>query len=317
MRPSTVRVVPKMFDAFISHASANRATAAAIEAALSDDQLTAWLDDTDLQIGTLLRDELQASIGRSRVLVLLWSAQAAQSRWVQAEWLTAFHLDRFIVPCMIDDTPLPQCLGGNVFLRLPPVLAPGSLDRIPRAVRAAPSARNRIGAAMRGASDELTRVVDTLARGQHVMTTELEAGRLDAAAEVQARLDRETAKAVHRWPLDPMVVKLDGYHRKNAFLLAHWDAIQAGRGPTEDAGLRSAEWRFFETVGLDPTDPESLNGLGSVLLLERELDAAEFFVRAALAEAKARGWPGYPAAEHDLGEILRQKALSARVFIPR
>jgi hypothetical protein len=119
---------------------------------------------------------------------------------------------------------------------------------------------------------------------------------------------------VQRWPLDPMVVKLDGYHRKNAFLLTHWDAIQAGRGPTEDAGLRAAEWRFFETVSLDPTDPESLNGLGSVLLLERELDAAEFFVRAALAEAKARGWPGYPAAEHDLGEILRQKSLSARVL---
>ena len=114
-----------------------------------------------------------------------------------------------------------------------------------------------------------------------------------------------------------MIVKLDGYHRKNAFLLAQWSALQAGRGPTDDPGLRAAEWRFFETVGLDPTDPESLNGLGSVLLLERELDAAEFFVRAALAEGKARGWPGYPAAEHDLGEILRQKALSARLFVPR
>jgi hypothetical protein len=149
------------------------------------------------------------------------------------------------------------------------------------------------------------------------MTTELVARRLDAAAEVQVLLDTAMAHAVERWPLDPMIVKLDGYHRKNAFLLTHWAAIQAGRGPTDDAGLRAAEWRFFETVGLDPTDPESLNGLGSVLLLERELDAAEFFVRAALAEAKARGWPGYPAAEHDLGEILQQKALSARVFDPR
>jgi hypothetical protein len=54
----------------------------------------------------------------SRAVVLVWSEAASQSRWVSAEILTAFHMDRFIVPCVVDDTPLPQFLGSSVYLDL-------------------------------------------------------------------------------------------------------------------------------------------------------------------------------------------------------
>jgi hypothetical protein len=56
-----------------------------------------------------------------------------------------------------------------------------------------------------------------------------------------------------------------------------------------------------------PTDPSALNGLGSILMV-RELDAAAFFVRAAIAAARKRGMAGYPAAEHDLALIERFRA---------
>ena len=90
-------------DAFISHSSKNRLLARKVEASLAAAGLKAWLDDSDLNLGALLRSELQKQIGGSRTVVLLWSKPASQSRWINAEWLTAYHLDKFIVPCKLDD----------------------------------------------------------------------------------------------------------------------------------------------------------------------------------------------------------------------
>ena len=30
-----------------------------------------------------------------------------------------------------------------------------------------------------------------------------------------------------------MIVNLDGYHFKNAYMVLHWDALQAGRAPAD------------------------------------------------------------------------------------
>jgi hypothetical protein len=38
-----------------------------------------------------------------------------------------------------------------------------------------------------------------------------------------------------------------------------------------------------------PADPSALNGLGNVLFLQRDLLAAEFFIRAAIAAAREQG----------------------------
>jgi Flp pilus assembly protein TadD len=70
--------------------------------------------------------------------------------------------------------------------------------------------------------------------------------------------------------------------------------------------LQEAERFFFKVLCFKPLDPSSLNGLGSILFLERELDAAEFFVRRAIQLA---GGPGYYAdADHDLKMILHFKS---------
>jgi len=49
-----------------------------------------------------LGNELLQAIEASRVVVLLWSEAAANSRWVATEVLTSFHLNRFILPCVLD-----------------------------------------------------------------------------------------------------------------------------------------------------------------------------------------------------------------------
>ncbi len=65
--------------------------------------------------------------------------------------------------------------------------------------------------------------------------------------------------------------------------------------------LRRAEAKFFETLFVNPRDPSSLNGLGSVLIGEGEYAAAEFFILRAIELA---GGP-YPEAEHDLALARR------------
>ena len=110
-------------------------------------------------------------------------------------------------------------------------------------------------------------------------------------------------KALQAWPLEPMIVNLAGYDLKNAYMVKHWDAIQAGRAP-DDPLLAQAERRFFDTLAIDPTDPSALNGLGSILMFRRDLDAAEFFILAAIAQADRRNMD-YPEAKHDLA-LVRQ-----------
>ena len=67
-----------------------------------------------------------------------------------------------------------------------------------------------------------------------------------------------------------MMVNLAGYHLKNAYAVAHWAEIQAGRAP-RDPLLRDAEQRFFETLGLDPTEPSALNGLANIMFFQRRM----------------------------------------------
>src|SRR5436309_2508884 len=105
-------------DAFISHASKEAALAARMEELLEAEGLKVWLDRSELRLGVLLRKELQTAIKDSRILILLWSKSAAKSRWVAAEVLTAFHLNRFIVPCVSDSARLPYFLQNALYLKV-------------------------------------------------------------------------------------------------------------------------------------------------------------------------------------------------------
>jgi len=290
-------------DAFISHSSSDREVAGELERALEADGLIVWLDDSDIRVGALLGKELQSSILECRVLVLLWSAAAAQSRYVNSEWLMALHQDRFILGCTLDETSLPQCLENNIFLDLR-TAGEDAPARLARAIRDADGAATPLAPLIRSESAELTAAIDEIARGQAEVTDALGAGDLATAVEAQARVDPVMERARTVWPLDPKIVNLDGHQLKNAFVVQHWDAIQAGRAP-RDPLLERAERRFFETLSIDPTDPEAVNGLGNILFFERDLDAAEFFHVAAITAAHKRGMASYPAAEHDL-ELVRR-----------
>jgi hypothetical protein len=207
-----------------------------------------------------------------------------------------------VLPCTLDETPLPQCLQNSVYLDLRRI-DDRDVEKLARAVREPHDGANRLAPVMRSESPELRAAIEALAEGQLAVTDSLGRRDLGEAAETQTRLDELTDETQQTWPLDPMVVNLVGYHLKNAYMLRHWDALQAGRAPDDDL-LRDAEGRFFETLFIEPHDPSPLNGLGSILMLQRDLDAAEFFVEAAIRAAKRKGMASYPAAEQDL-ELVR------------
>lgn len=297
-----------MHSVFISHSSATAAVAARIEQAFKAAGFDAWLDNSDLGLGVQLRPELHDSIRTSRVMVLVWSEPASRSRWVSAEILTAFHMDRYILPCTTDDTPLPQFFGHPVYLDLRKA-DDDALARLVRAATDAPDAANPLPPLVTSPSPELVRACDRLARGQARVNDALGKRHLAAAARAQQALDQPMADAEARWRFDLTVLNLGGYHRKNAYMVAHWDEIQAGR-PPKDPILLEAERRFFEAALVDPNNLSAINGLASVLIFELELDIAAFFNDRALALAQKAGMP-YDDAEQDRAMIAWMRQVAA------
>ncbi len=297
-------------DAFISHSSENSGLAVRIEEFLDKNGLDVWLDHSDLRLGVLLRDELQYEIKKSRVLILLWSAPASTSRWVAAEVMMAFHLDRFIIPCVLDDTPVPEFLRNTVFLDVRPNET-DALNRLLKAVQEAPAAANKLPPVVRSPSPELGKTIAAVHSGQMKELEFIGKGEFKRAVEIHNLVDQGLQLADKQWRLDPVIINLHGYHCKNAFMLNHWDAIRAGR-PPKDPVLEEGESYFFEALYVNPKDLSAINGLGSILFYELELDAAEFFIRKAIDLAKQQK-QSYAAAKHDLAMVLQYKKMNGPV----
>ncbi|MEZ5292343.1 MAG: TIR domain-containing protein [Vicinamibacterales bacterium] len=288
--------------AFISHASQDRAIAERIESALG--RARVWLDRSDIRLGALLGRELLANIRRSRSLVLVWSADACRSPWVQSEWISAANLGKPVIPVVLDRTPLPQALRNTLWLAWRRA-SKATLAELTRAVRTHRAGETSIAAAMRLPDAARDLAIDRLARRQDAMFATWGEQGLAAARRAQVRLAPATEALRTRHPLDPRVAALWAYHAKNGVLLDHDAEIAAGIRVT-DARLDEARWRFLDALWLDPFSPDSLNGLGTIAWFDHDLDTAEFFVRAALQVA-----PGYAAAAHDL-RLIQQLRGHAR-----
>jgi len=289
---------------FVSHSSTTTAAARQVKTVLEGAGFTAWLDYSDIQIGGLLRNELHDAIRESRAIVLIWSAAAAGSRWVSAEILTAFHMNRFIVPCVVDDTPLPQFLGSAVFVDLRKAGGDG-LRQVARGVELAPAHANPLPPRFAAPSLDMKFAAANLYERQKLVTRPLIDGDQPTAATAQAQLDPDMKQAEQRWRYELEILNLGGYHRKNGYLVKHWDAIQAGR-PPRDPILYEGERLFFEAALVNPLEVSALNGLASILIYEFELDAAEFFNARAIELSEKENLL-YTAALRDRELIKRMK----------
>ena len=290
------------FDAFISHSGKNTAQAETIEAGLGAKRV--WLDRSEIRLGALLGRELLANIRASRGLVLVWSKHAAQSPWVQSEWIAAANLGKPIVPVRLDKTPLPQSLGNTLWRQGGGASLEGFVDELARTIRDGLSLGPSISPSMRLPNPRLEAKVTRLALAQRTMFDDFYGGSQAKARRRQRRLETQTTALVKKYPRDPRAAALWAYNEKNSVILEHDDDIMAGI-KVDDARLEEARWRFLHGLWLDPLDPEALNGLGTIAWFAHDLDTAEFFVRAAL-----RRLPDYADAKHDLNLILDFKRRS-------
>jgi tetratricopeptide (TPR) repeat protein len=294
-------------DVFISHSSKDKVTAVRLAQDLKKAKVRVWIDKSKLKAGDPLVERLQDAIQQSQNLILLWSRPASESFYVKAEWLAAYHLKKGIIPCLVDSTDLPPFLLDFIRCDFRTSYDQGRDLLVEALGRKAPTPPIKPGARPQGrgqnAKDEVSL---ELQQGQERVIDLLLTQGPQQAQEAQTKLDAAMNKALRRWASDPLILNLGGYHKKNRYMIQHWNAIQARMSP-QDALLEEAEKLFFQSLAIQPDNGSALNGLGSILLLRRELDAAEFFVRRALAKSKEEGL-AYPAAEQDLDTILQLKA---------
>jgi tetratricopeptide (TPR) repeat protein len=294
------------WDAFISHTSANDDLATRLEENLQEMGLNIWVDHSDLRRRGLLLSALQEALLRCAHLVLLWSQAAEQSRYVTAEWNFAWNREISILPCRLDQTLLPLGLAGYLYCDFRTDFDTG-FSQLEKALRkrAPREPALKVRASETAPSPDYQNMVREIYTGQDALLTDLGQGRVDAAAHLQARLEPRVEEAVRAYPEDAYLLSTAGYQKKNAYLIKYWPQIQARQSP-QDPLLGEAEERFWKALQVRPDYPAALNGLGSILWLRGDLDAAEFFVQRALERAREEGLT-YSYAEEDLKNIRREK----------
>ncbi len=125
----------------------------------------------------------------------------------------------------------------------------------------------------------------------------LQTGKLSEASRLFEEADKNLESAEEQAPEDVMVIELRGYMWKD------WALISQRLQRVEDTKmyLRNAEKTFKQALDRRPT-AGAYNGLGSVYIMQGNLESAEREIRNAL-----RLNPNYAAAKHDLKLVQRLK----------
>jgi tetratricopeptide (TPR) repeat protein len=284
---------------FVSYAHEDKKIADHIKDDLLHNKVAVWIDQGELRAGHPLIAKIQEAIRKTANFVLLWSKSASRSRWVNAEWNAAWHLEKKIIPCTLDKEPVPPFLLNIVWCTFAGAYQEGFRELLSALNTKRQPVRHARPAASR------YRLFMDLYNGQEKVLNALGAGRLKDAKIEQKNLDAKVEEGLKEKPNDEELLNLAAYHKKNAFQIRHWNELQSRRYP-KDKLLDEAETLFYKSLAIEPDNPGAINGLGSVLALRGDIDAAEFFVRRAIDLAKKQGIE-YGYAKEDLATIQRLK----------
>jgi hypothetical protein len=110
MRQNTVAQV------FISHSHSDRDTATSLQQVIHDNGGQTYLDQDRLRAGDVLPDGLRQGIKACDTFLLIWSANAARSNWIDLEWNAAYEMRKRIVPYCLDSSALPPALSNLIYV---------------------------------------------------------------------------------------------------------------------------------------------------------------------------------------------------------
>lgn len=106
---------------FLSFAGPDRPLAQRLQDDLGEHGVRAFVDDRDIPVGGNVVLALNSALARSDYYVLLWSRNAVDRPYVDAEWAAAYSRElherrSFLFVLRLDDTPLPPLLAPRKFL---------------------------------------------------------------------------------------------------------------------------------------------------------------------------------------------------------
>jgi hypothetical protein len=97
---------------FLSYAREDLEQAGRIAEQLASGGVRVWRDQERVCVGQAWPKVLGEAIAVSDAVLLLWSSRSAGSSFVELEWCTALALKKTILPCLLDQTPLPPSLAA-------------------------------------------------------------------------------------------------------------------------------------------------------------------------------------------------------------
>lgn len=121
---------------FISYAREDLAVVKQIEQALLAGGIGVWRDQASLYGGQQWPKAIGDAIAAHDMQLLAWSKHAAASHFVELEWTTAIALRKTILPCLLDETPLPPALSAihGIEMRVLEAALPKMLQAVQRSV---------------------------------------------------------------------------------------------------------------------------------------------------------------------------------------
>ena len=97
---------------FISYTRHDLNPVKKIERSLQAHDIAVWRDQESIYGGQQWPKAIGEAIAAHDYVLLVWSKSAAQSHFVEFEWNSAIALRKTILPCLLDDTPLPPALSA-------------------------------------------------------------------------------------------------------------------------------------------------------------------------------------------------------------
>jgi hypothetical protein len=101
---------------FISSAWEDKMLVRRLEADLTAAGAKVWIDQSGIRLGENFPQRIGEALEWCNVLLLLWSEAASKSHWVKLEWTNAIALEKTIIPCLLDNSPLPGILASKAYL---------------------------------------------------------------------------------------------------------------------------------------------------------------------------------------------------------
>lgn len=116
-----VLALGKAWHVFLSYRSVNRGWVLNLYDVLTELGFKVFLDQFVLKAGDMLSVTLEEELGKSQAGILIWSNEAADSKWVKEEYNTMNSLSKAdgnfrFVPIRIDHTVLPVFASSKLFL---------------------------------------------------------------------------------------------------------------------------------------------------------------------------------------------------------